>query len=86
MAAPSPRGGGLGLVLLALACWAAAVMAAAGVAGGPWGLGVPASHHPTAASKSSAWRGAFGLGGKRSTLQRYARVYVGPRRRYSKVS
>lgn len=63
---------------MALACWAAAVMAAAGsVAGGPWGVGVPASHRRSAAAKSSAWRGAFGLGGKRDTLQRCVRGRVG---------
>lgn len=57
------------LLLLSLLSIATPGKAAAGV--GPWGLGVPAPHHRAAAAKSSAWRGAFGLGGKRETLQRY---------------
>lgn len=67
MAAPSPAGAAILLALLSLLSIAALLEAAAGV--GPWGLGVPHAHHRQAASKSSAWRGDFGLGAKREPLQ-----------------
>lgn len=76
MAALNCGGGATGaaaalLALLSLLSLAALGKAAAGV--GPWGLGVPSAHHRAPASKSAAWRGAFSLGGKRDTLQRYVR-------------